>query len=257
MDRYDIDAVRAFAVLKRISQHTNVKLHEVAAELRPLSVTILQDWSTESLHYELRWQCNAAAPPCAASLMQDAPIDRSAVEAEIARRSVLPETHPEHKQLRSSLAGRMTRQAASLLRDLRFEEAATLFEFAVQENPQDAEALNNLGFCRLPTDPRDARRNLQLSADLGYRPAAVNLCNRVLCTFLVSGAEAAVNLAESEWSNVAHEPSSAYLWALVDGKLTLTDLVDARQHLAGIAESLAKEIGEAAQAATWHERFVA
>jgi GAF domain-containing protein len=33
MDRYDIDAVRAFAVLKRISQHTNVKLHEVAVEL--------------------------------------------------------------------------------------------------------------------------------------------------------------------------------------------------------------------------------
>lgn len=30
---YDIDAVRAFAVLKRISQQTNVKLHEVAAEL--------------------------------------------------------------------------------------------------------------------------------------------------------------------------------------------------------------------------------
>lgn len=33
MDRYDIDAVRAFAVLKRISQHSNVRLHEVAVEL--------------------------------------------------------------------------------------------------------------------------------------------------------------------------------------------------------------------------------
>jgi hypothetical protein len=33
MDRYNIDAVRAFAVLKRISQQTNVKLHDVAAEL--------------------------------------------------------------------------------------------------------------------------------------------------------------------------------------------------------------------------------
>lgn len=33
MDRYDIDAVRAFAVLKRISQQSNEKLHEVAAEL--------------------------------------------------------------------------------------------------------------------------------------------------------------------------------------------------------------------------------
>lgn len=33
MDRYDLNAVRAFAVLKRISQQTNVKLHEVAVEL--------------------------------------------------------------------------------------------------------------------------------------------------------------------------------------------------------------------------------
>lgn len=33
MDRYDIDAVRAFAVLKRISQQSNEKLHEVAVEL--------------------------------------------------------------------------------------------------------------------------------------------------------------------------------------------------------------------------------
>lgn len=33
MDRYDLDAVRAFAVLKRISQQSNVKLHEVAVEL--------------------------------------------------------------------------------------------------------------------------------------------------------------------------------------------------------------------------------
>jgi transcriptional regulator with GAF, ATPase, and Fis domain len=33
MVQYDIDAVRAFAVLKRISQHSNVKIHEVAAEM--------------------------------------------------------------------------------------------------------------------------------------------------------------------------------------------------------------------------------
>lgn len=33
MERYDVDAVRAFAVLKRISQHTNTKLHHVASQL--------------------------------------------------------------------------------------------------------------------------------------------------------------------------------------------------------------------------------
>ncbi len=33
MERYDIDAVHAFGALRRISQHSNVKLHQVAAEL--------------------------------------------------------------------------------------------------------------------------------------------------------------------------------------------------------------------------------
>ncbi len=33
MDRYDLDAVRAFAVLRRLSQSGNVKLHEIAVEL--------------------------------------------------------------------------------------------------------------------------------------------------------------------------------------------------------------------------------
>lgn len=33
MDRYDLDAVRAFAVLRRLSQTSNVKLHEIAVEL--------------------------------------------------------------------------------------------------------------------------------------------------------------------------------------------------------------------------------
>ena len=33
MDRYDLDAVRAFAVLRRLSQTGNVKLNQVAAEL--------------------------------------------------------------------------------------------------------------------------------------------------------------------------------------------------------------------------------
>lgn len=33
MAHYDIDAVHAFEVLKRVSQHTNVKLHAIAAEV--------------------------------------------------------------------------------------------------------------------------------------------------------------------------------------------------------------------------------
>ena len=33
MERYDIDAERAFAVLKRISSTSNVKLHEIAERL--------------------------------------------------------------------------------------------------------------------------------------------------------------------------------------------------------------------------------
>ena len=33
MERFDMDAAHAFAVLKRVSQHSNVKLFRVAVEL--------------------------------------------------------------------------------------------------------------------------------------------------------------------------------------------------------------------------------
>lgn len=39
MERYKIDAEQAFAVLRRVSQHTNVRLHTIAAQLVETGVT--------------------------------------------------------------------------------------------------------------------------------------------------------------------------------------------------------------------------
>lgn len=65
----------------------------------------------------------------------------------------------------------MIRTAMDLLRDMKFDEAAALFQFAVDESPFDPSALNNLGFCLMPIDPREARIALHRAAELATNPA--------------------------------------------------------------------------------------
>lgn len=222
------------------------------------AVTALTEWTTSSLHLELRWMTQVIAPPVAAALMEEHSRDQQMLEAEIARRAVNPVKieHAEHAQLRSSLAARMHRKAIDLLRDQKFSEAAVLFEFALIESPNDVQALNNLGFCLMPTDLRAARGHLQRSADLGYTPAAINLYNRVLCTYRLTGATAALSLAEAEWPTL-QPTAAAFLWEF-DGEHAILECVeDARRHLASFATRLALECSRDDLADTWTARCAA
>lgn len=218
------------------------------------SVTTLRQWTLSSLQHELRWMCGTDAPPCAVALMEEQAIDRAAVEAEIARHSAFPETPTPHRQLRSSLASRMTRNAVALLRGMKFEEAAALFKFAVDESPDDPSALNNLAFCLLPTDPRAARSMLQRAADLGYKPPAVNLYNRILCAILLGNREVALHLANQEWPDLPEDNGAAHLWDIDGDQLVLSELVDPRAHLAALAGQLAREHGDDSEVALWEAR---
>ena len=49
-----------------------------------------------------------------------------------------------------------------LLKQGRYREAAAVFEFGVQQRPEDAEVRNNLGFCLIPVEPREALGHLDL-----------------------------------------------------------------------------------------------
>lgn len=218
------------------------------------SVTNLRDWTLSSLQHELRWICGAEAPPCTVALMEEQTLDRGAIEAEVARHSVFPEEPTPHRQLRSSLASRMTRNAVALLQDMKFAEAAALFRFAVDESPDDPSALNNLAFCLMPTDPRAARSLLQRAADLGYKPPAVNLYNRILCAILLGSREVALQLATLEWPDLPDSNGRAHLWDIDGDRLVLSDLVDPRAHIAAMARRLADEHGQSGDVEMWQAR---
>lgn len=218
------------------------------------SMTSLSDWALPSLHFELQWKVGVVAPPCDPALMIEPDIDRAALEAEIARRAVFPEAFEPHRQLRASLSSRMTRQAVGYLRDMKFEEAAALFRFAVAEDPNDAEAHNNLGFCLTPIDPKAARIHLERAVDLGFHLADLNLHNRVIATYLSNGASAALSLAETEWAGLPPIGTHATIWALLDDGQVTIDVGIARDQLAVLAAKLAGFGGNEALATEWQSR---
>jgi hypothetical protein len=126
--------------------------------------TFYRDWRTESLHYELRWLDGDILPPCPDELMRDRKIPREQITQEIARRVVYNSGNTDPGE---SLAEEMTRHAEKLLRQGRYREAAAVFEFGVQQRPEDADVRNNLGFCLIPVEPREAPGHLRAAANMG------------------------------------------------------------------------------------------
>ena len=224
------------------------------------SVTSLQDWSLTSLHREYQWVRGETLAPCAEDLMLDRHVDTSALEGEIARRAVAPARDEQMPEVRASLAARMQSRQPDLLRARRFQSEAALFEFAVAENPNDAAARNNLGFCLLPHDADEAWPHLRESARLGYEPFVVNLYNRVLCLALLGDAEDALRLAEEEWGGLRPDSSHATLWRFKDvlsDELTLVERVDPVRELAQLGAELATRRSDSERAAQWLARTAA
>lgn len=241
--------------LYRLSPPTADQLQQILAEAPPapelladyrwvaerLGVDGLEDWSTGSLHREYRWYTGSARPPCASEVMAQRQVERSALNAEIARRAATHEPtriSPEQQ----SLAGQMYAMAIEFLRSGQYAEAAALFQFAVQQNPNDATARNDLGFCRMPTDAAAAIFNLEHAYRMGYQAPAVNFYNRIICHIALSQGRIALNLAEEYWVNHVESermPVRATLWQRADGdSLILTEVLDARVKIAELGLEL-------------------
>src|SRR5690606_35111907 len=94
-----------------------------------------------------------------------------------------------------SLAAKVDPHARAYLRERRVREAAALFEFVTKEEPKDAAALNNLGFCQIPDNPEVALHNLEKAARLGYRPQAINVYNQICCLMALGRFRAAFKTA--------------------------------------------------------------
>jgi hypothetical protein len=195
------------------------------------STTFYSLWATESLHMEYRWTQSLATPPCSVGLMLERPIGRSEIEPEIARRTV-------HEAQRDSATDRLNaqvfRHAKAFLLDGRSREAAALFEFVCREQPSNADALNNLGFCLIPESPRIALQHLEEADRLGYSPRVVNVYNRMCCHIAINHPRDALREARRYHEDSA-EPNAvpATLWSLgVDGTWVLEEIQDARDQIA-------------------------
>ena len=77
--------------------------------------------------------------------MLDRKISKEAVTRRgFAQRTVYADNSPNPVE---SLVDEMSRHAIKLLRQGRCKEAAAVFEFGVQQRPEDPAVRNNLGFC--------------------------------------------------------------------------------------------------------------
>jgi hypothetical protein len=222
------------------------------------SITRLDDWTTSSLHAEYMWKLGKTPAPCREELMDDREIDLSDLEAHIAARAVDPPSVDLPSQLdevRLNLAARMQRHALELLRDRRHREAATLFEFALSQNPDDAEAANNLGFCLLPYDAVAALKHLEHADSRGYQPRAVNAHNRAICGLRLGNPKACLALATAAWEKPGLlRPAALTLWRVDGGDLRLVERADVMQELALVAAQASSLIGDADNELRWHER---
>ncbi|RBQ21874.1 hypothetical protein DP939_04155 [Spongiactinospora rosea] len=218
------------------------------------ATTFYTEWRTKSLHLALRWLDGDAVPPCPDELMHDRPISRGEIEAEIAKRAVYGE--PETGSSEPSLVHEMTRHADGLLRQGRHREAAAVFEFGTRHRPDDPTLRNNLGFCLIPEDPREALRHLQAAGDMGYKAPLTNAYNQMCCFAGIGRSRAALNVAESAWNlPVTHHTPGGHLWRRKDeGGWELFDCDDTRSSLAGLAASIAAEEGWGDEEATWRSR---
>ncbi len=187
--------------------------------------------------------------------MRDRLVSGEELNGEIARRAAsgLP-TSPDERVaglagMGNTLTKKMQQRAVELLEVKRFREAATLFEFAVGEDPTDASAINNLGFCLTPESPHEALRFLQRAYKLGYSPNSINVYNRALCHVLIGEHRVALNLIKDEWPSA--EDCSSVLWVIGESGLELKTGASCRLQLARLAANAARSISDDISASHW------
>jgi hypothetical protein len=224
------------------------------------SFTRISQWSTSSLHLEHEWLAGNQPSSCPDEIMRDRLVLREELTTEIARRAIQQQNSgPVFKQdsgsafsqvgLGAAMAAKMQSRAVELLRANRFREAAALYEFAVTQDPRDPDSANNLGFCLIREDPREALNQLQRAHMLGYAAVSVNVYNRSLCHVILRDFRAALDLIEANWSKASS--MMATLWVFGADGLVLEESLESRTQLAKLALRAADNLGDVNAIRRW------
>ena len=171
------------------------------------TATYLADWSSPSLRKEWLYLHGQYPAPCLSLEMRVRQIPQDKLAAEMADRFSRPK-RAHH------LANSMVTPAVDFLEEGRRVEAAALFEAAVRIDPNDPDALNNLGFCLLPDRPKRALELFDKAIETGFRDIDVTNANRMLALVILGRWTSALDLATADIRRYADSeaPVALVLW---------------------------------------------
>lgn len=188
--------------------------------------TYVQEWHSDSLCREWKYIHGELEPPCAHREMRE----REVQEDELSR--VMADRLAQNYRDRLSLAHELKPAAIRYLEEGQLEKAATLFDAAVHQDGSDAEALNNLGFCVLPSDPERAIEHFVRASELGWSESVISECNRILAIALAGRLTVALDFAQAllYQHREAGLRGNCYMWdpkiLLLEGRPVLSEYDD-------------------------------
>jgi hypothetical protein len=215
--------------------------------------TYLEDWRTESLHFEWRYLRGETPAPCPTLEMRCRRVGEAQLSLLIADRAVRNEATRPPLPL-----DRYVRIALELLEEGQRARASELFEAITEVDPDHGRALNNYAFCVLPDAPEAALSALDRASRLGLEWDPFVVANRVLGLLLLGKLTAALDLADrfyERYSDICW--SSGWLWQieipLADPKIV--EVEDARIYVVEAAVCGARASGDPALTKTWEARL--
>jgi hypothetical protein len=173
---------------------------------------------------------------------------------EIAYRAVCGE--PAMSNEAEALFWALQDTAVDFLGKHRYEEAAALFEFHWRQYPEDTRAINNLGFCKVPSDPAEALILLQRADAAGFEHKLINVYNQCCCFVALNRSGEALDRAEAYWQR-ERDPDgiqSGYIWKEGKKGWSLSSHNGIEVALAELAAQIAADIGRTERATRWSER---
>lgn len=217
-------------------------------------VTYLDDWETSSLTLEWLYLHGQVAPPCPSREMAARRIEEAELGKVIAHRSV-----GEAQESRSTIpVERFVRVALQLLREGRREVAANLFEVIVEAEPNNAQALNNFGFCVLPDRPAIALAAFDRASSLGWALAPMILGNKMHALALLGRATSALDLADQLIERFDEIPGmEGWMWEFNSEDPKLVDVTDMRLYALDLAVRIAEDTCDPELARVWEGKRAA
>lgn len=214
----------------------------------------LERWPAEALLLEYRWRSDMQRSPFPASSLDYEGPDSAILNDQIAYRAALGST--ETPNYDETLFWQLQDTAVSFLTRARYKEASALFEFHNRLHPDDSRGLNNLGFCKLPTDPGASLDLLRRAESAGYSPLLINVYNQCCCLVRLNRLAEAIDRAEFLWQRELdpEDIRSGYIWVEDSGTWNLISHAAVDQALAQLMTGVAISLGRNDRAERWSER---